>query len=530
MDFSKFRDTGELSDINVVVDGKEFLLHKFPLFIKSDFFRALARSPKGESIKLDDFPGGPEVFAEVANYFYNVKLTLNKTNVCQLRCAAEFLQMTSPGNLSSLADRVLQDTLTSAKLGHKFDIITDLIAHCRSLGAIAEQAGVVEKCINAIVDCWLISPKFSRRYTLDGKFSNDDESIKLLSEFPLDWCKITCVTAREKSIRPTVLANLIQSYISHAVDSMFGDKSEKTSESVTPEDEAEKEEVKGNDDQPKSNEDIKQETAKETDKTTESKTQIEDAQMPDNPDLDLGKVMDTLLFEVPLDSPVMVESFCHSWVIEMLKVAQDIGCDSKKVLLILASRMMYRYSKDDLAGLPADILVQIIEEGCKDNRANPDDVCRVLYGYLMDQAAKDKLSLQTFQKLVKAIPKNSRVSDDMLFTVLETLLKSKNISVDDKQKQELLETVDFSRLSECTLQCAYDSGLVPGAYVTKAALSLCTKLRSDLDAAKVIIRDQELRLERYGITLGAGTSWLKSVEAGSAGRQKAKSTDFPDLC
>lgn len=87
--------------------------------------------------------------------------------------------------------------------------------------------------------------------------------------------------------------------------------------------------------------------------------------------------------------------------------------------------------------------------------------------------------------------------------------------MDDKKKQELLETIDFGRLSESTLQRAYDSGLVPGAYVTKAALTLCAKLRSDLDTAKAIIRDQELRLERYGLAPGPGTTWLKSFESGS---------------
>ena len=160
MDFSKFRDTGELSDISVQVEDTDFKLHKFPLYIKSDFFRALARSSRvdkdKEQINLAHFPGGASSFAEVANYCYNIKINITMDNVCRLRCAAEFLQMNSPGNLASLTDRFLQDTLTSAKLAHKFDTIINLVLQCSDLGDIAEQAGVVEKCINAIVDCWLI--------------------------------------------------------------------------------------------------------------------------------------------------------------------------------------------------------------------------------------------------------------------------------------------------------------------------------------------------------------------------------------
>ena len=124
MDFSAFLASGELSDVTVSVDGRDFPLHKFPLFIKSEFFRALARrtapSAAGPSdsavgpvlsggadavagnttrISLSDFPGGTETFRLVADYCYNVKVEVNPTNVCEVRCAAEFLQMNGSGNL-----------------------------------------------------------------------------------------------------------------------------------------------------------------------------------------------------------------------------------------------------------------------------------------------------------------------------------------------------------------------------------------------------------------------------------------------
>jgi hypothetical protein len=111
MDFAKFLNTGELSDITVTIDGKDFQLHKFPLYIKSDFFRALARrsaditgrsddAEDATRIVLTDFPGGPDAFKLVAAYCYNVHVDVTQRNVCQLRCAAEFLQMTGSGNLA----------------------------------------------------------------------------------------------------------------------------------------------------------------------------------------------------------------------------------------------------------------------------------------------------------------------------------------------------------------------------------------------------------------------------------------------
>ena len=63
----------------MIVDGSDFHLHKFPLYIKSDFFKAFASNKDdGEKnqIELSDFPGGPEIFKVVANYCYNVKVYL----------------------------------------------------------------------------------------------------------------------------------------------------------------------------------------------------------------------------------------------------------------------------------------------------------------------------------------------------------------------------------------------------------------------------------------------------------------------
>ena len=121
MDFARFLSTGELHDVIITVDGNDFRLHKFPLYVKSDFFRKLLvrrstdetgsdepqASCDSESdgepvarVTLTGFPGGSETFRMVVAYCYNIRLDVTKRNVCQLRCAAEYLQMNGPGNLA----------------------------------------------------------------------------------------------------------------------------------------------------------------------------------------------------------------------------------------------------------------------------------------------------------------------------------------------------------------------------------------------------------------------------------------------
>lgn len=83
MDYSKFRQSGELSDITVVVNGKDFNLHRFPLFVRSDYFASLAKGSgdgTGGSSKLaiDDFPGGEQTFDLVANFCYNMKIDISE--------------------------------------------------------------------------------------------------------------------------------------------------------------------------------------------------------------------------------------------------------------------------------------------------------------------------------------------------------------------------------------------------------------------------------------------------------------------
>ena len=46
------------------------------------------------------------IFMIFSSYFLQVDI--RRDNVCKVRCAAEFLQMTSPGNLADLTDRYLQ--------------------------------------------------------------------------------------------------------------------------------------------------------------------------------------------------------------------------------------------------------------------------------------------------------------------------------------------------------------------------------------------------------------------------------------
>ena len=212
MDFSNFRHSGELSDLSVLVCDKEFKLHEFPLFIKSDFFRALARSDSDRKVSLDAFPGGAVTFELVADFCYNIRIDVTRENVCELRCAAEFLQMNSRGNLVDKTDSVLVDLLTTAKLSRDYELLGDLLCKCNTLGEISEQAKIVDKCILGVVDCLLLSIKYGRNvYEPESFWQATPEARQKLFQMPLKWFLELFKSARDKAVRPAVLADLVQS-------------------------------------------------------------------------------------------------------------------------------------------------------------------------------------------------------------------------------------------------------------------------------------------------------------------------------
>uniref|UniRef100_A0A1J3IGB2 BTB/POZ domain-containing protein n=2 Tax=Noccaea caerulescens TaxID=107243 RepID=A0A1J3IGB2_NOCCA len=100
-------------------------------------------------IRLENFPGGSEIFEMVVKICYGVKVDLSASTAVLLRCAAEELEMTeehSPDNLVSKTERFLSQSV--------FNSIRESIKAlkaCESVSLIAKSIGITEKCIESIV-------------------------------------------------------------------------------------------------------------------------------------------------------------------------------------------------------------------------------------------------------------------------------------------------------------------------------------------------------------------------------------------
>lgn len=75
-----------------------------------------------------------------------------------------------------------------------------------------------------------------------------------------------------------------------------------------------------------------------------------------------------------------------------------------------------------------------------------------------------------------------------------------------EQRQDLIETVNFTLLNEETLQGALAASVVPANYVAKGAIALCSRLRSDLETARATLQRQDDEIKRLKTAVKRGKS------------------------
>jgi hypothetical protein len=177
MNFENFRRTGELSDITIIVDKTEFKLHTFPLFTKSDYFKkALASTTPPYIIRLDNnFPGGAELFNQLADYFYSIPISIDHKNIVPLRCAACFIECDT---LATLLDKRFDEIFAVSRRKYDLGIPLILLEQCTGeYQKWAQQAHIVHRCIECIVE------SLARGAGL--QLSKSDREI--IVRLPLEW-------------------------------------------------------------------------------------------------------------------------------------------------------------------------------------------------------------------------------------------------------------------------------------------------------------------------------------------------------
>ena len=421
MDFSKFRQTGDLSDLTVVVDGTEFKLHKFPLFAKSDYFCGLARAgTTDKKVDLEGFPGGPQIFSFVADFCYNMPVDFTKNNVVYLRCAAEYLRMNGIDNLAEISEKFLHDTITSAKMSRSTAGVITLLLYCSAAEKLAGKAGIVSHCVEALVDCWLKIPtKFSPTFRMpQADTPADDLGLKNLCSLPSAWFVNILSLGRDKGVKLTELAEMAVKYVSSVLERADADDTKSRPEQgLTKPGDIQTGTAADDKDPDKNN------ASKSSLITALSVTRITDPALKDSNKEDPGKILDAVLMTLPEEAysgPFMTTE----WLTKVLRVATARGCTCRRFLVKIASEMLNTLSPEELCIISPSVLHDIVAESSGQDGVNAETAAKLVDTYMSEMARKGVLTAETFKLLASAAPTDSRTNHDKIYDALEYILKS----------------------------------------------------------------------------------------------------------
>lgn len=179
-------------DLEVNVNGEEtFFVDKKTLISFSGrlikLFNKAATAARGQGgrvksykVILHDLPGGAEAFELVGRFCYNGihGIEITSTNICKLRCVAEYLEMTEEIQEGNLVSRT-EDFLKGLAFWSWRELINAL-KDCEAMVLTADTTGIIQRCIDVLIermnancDC---SPASSSPDSVGVRYSCDTRS------------------------------------------------------------------------------------------------------------------------------------------------------------------------------------------------------------------------------------------------------------------------------------------------------------------------------------------------------------------
>jgi len=483
MNYEKFRRSGELSDITVIVDKSEFKLHTFPLFTKSDFFKKAVASLGSTSLpyvlRLDnDFPGGAQVFNQIADYFYSLPISIDQKNLVALRSAAAFVQC---DELGIFIDKRFDEILRLSRA--RYDLTLPLVLLEQCLGEFeiwAKQTKMIDRCLQAILDSLIRGAGL--------QLTKSDREI--IVRLPLEWILqlINLCSPENRSAILPITKHFLSVWIleqnpptqnSSVISTQNGNEHQSA---FTP--------VQKKDDLP-------------TLSNGEKRDLLDQ----------IVKALDTTLSLMPL-----------TWLNSLYEKAMEFNCNCQGALAAFLTQSLLHANEidDGIEHLPDDVMTTLLERITKhkdEQIKDPQTLAKLstlIDTYVEQLRQRGTLTSEQFIKLASCVPKEQRNSHDSLLLALDEILKNeKSTQLSDSEREELLNQIDFSRVNEDTISICKENKLIPQKLITEASLSLCVKLRRQLDEARNRLRVVEHELSKTRVASGLSTYRPRQYETTS---------------
>ncbi|CAO2039468.1 unnamed protein product [Urochloa humidicola] len=139
------------TDLQILVDGCVYHLHKFPLLSKCMLLQALCADSGGgggDVVELPGFPGGAEAFEACAKFCYGITITVSARNLVPLRCAAAHLGMSEAADRGNLAAKL--DAFLASCLLRRWKDALAVLHSTRHHAPLCEDLGLTSRCVDAV--------------------------------------------------------------------------------------------------------------------------------------------------------------------------------------------------------------------------------------------------------------------------------------------------------------------------------------------------------------------------------------------
>lgn len=375
MNFEKFRRTGELSDVTIIVDKTEFPLHTFPLFTKSDYFKqAISSTHPPYIIRLDnEFPGGAHIFSQLADYFYSIPIEIDEKNLVALRSAACFIRCE---DLNRLIEQRFDEILCQTR--RKSDLSCLLILLEQSTGEYeqwAKQTNIIDRCLAAIVE--------NLAHGTGLQLTKTDREI--LVHLPLQWI-IELIDICPKESKLAILP-FVKHYLTMNVLEC------------------------GQQQQPSAFTPVGK-LVHQSNKSDNEKRLIID---------EIVKTLGETFEQYPL-----------IWMNTVYEKAVELKCETESILLSYITQTILDSNEFDngLDNIPDDVMTRLLERLSKHKNEQIKDpqlltkLSTLIDSYVQQLRQRGTLTSEQFVKLASCIPKENRNSHDSLLLALDQILKN----------------------------------------------------------------------------------------------------------
>lgn len=197
---------------------------QFPLVSRSGRIRKLVaehRDSDFSKIELLSLPGGAESFELAAKFCYGVNFEITSSNVAQLCCVSEYLEMTEEygkDNLGSRAEAYLDSVVCK-----NLEMCVEVLQQCENLLPLADELKIVTRCIDAIASktcAEQIASSFSRlEYSSSGRLQMNKQTkcdgdwwIEDLSGLQVDLYQRVIEAMKCRGVRPESIGASLVNY------------------------------------------------------------------------------------------------------------------------------------------------------------------------------------------------------------------------------------------------------------------------------------------------------------------------------